>query len=112
MYRYANPKRTCIRHEVEGIIIPVSLDNNDYIECMKSVDEGNEILDYAEPEKTWGIIRSERIRLLSECDWVVVKSQETGVGISTAWTEYRQALRDITTQSDPNNISWPEQPTE
>ena len=112
MYRYSNPNRTCIRHEVEGIIIPVSPDNTDYIECMKWVDEGNEILDYEEPAKGWDQIRSQRNRLLSECDWVVIKSQETSVGVSTEWTVYRQSLRDITTQSDPNNIIWPEKPAE
>jgi len=27
----------------------------------------------------------------------------------TAWATYRQALRDITTQADPFNITWPNQ---
>lgn len=27
----------------------------------------------------------------------------------TAWAVYRQALRDITEQADPFNITWPKQ---
>ena len=28
-----------------------------------------------------------------------------------AWKTYRQALRDITKQSDPDNITWPTKPS-
>ena len=31
--------------------------------------------------------------------------------IKSAWTSYRQALRDVPTQSDPNNITWPTKPS-
>ena len=58
----------------------------------------------------WDIIRKERNRELSETDWIVTKSNETGSSISNEWKSYRQSLRDITTQ-DINNITWPTKPS-
>jgi hypothetical protein len=45
-----------------------------------------------------------------ENDYVTSIASETGVGISTAWKNYRQELRDITKQSDVNNLVWPTHP--
>tara|TARA_Y100000114_G_C11486150_1_gene197706 strand:- start:37 stop:318 length:282 start_codon:yes stop_codon:yes gene_type:complete len=59
----------------------------------------------------WQGIRLQRNRLLSETDWVVTKASETGVAETDAWKTYRQALRDVTTQSDPDNITWPTKPS-
>lgn len=61
--------------------------------------------------KKWESIRFERNRLLAECDWVVAKASETGVAVSDDWKTYRQALRDVPTQSDPENITWPTKPS-
>ena len=58
----------------------------------------------------WELIRIERNRKLQETDWVVTKASETGVAVSDECKTYRQALRDITTQSDPDNITWPLMP--
>lgn len=53
--------------------------------------------------------RDQRDRLLSESDWVVTKSIETGSPVPAAWKAYRQALRDITQQAGfPREIQWPE----
>ena len=41
-------------------------------------------------------LRMERDLLLKESDWVVIKAQETGTSIPSAWATYRQELRDIT----------------
>ena len=54
-------------------------------------------------------VREQRDRLLSETDWVVIKSKETETTLSTSFKTYRQALRDITLQDGfPHNIVWPE----
>jgi len=58
-------------------------------------------------ETEWARVRSQRFKLLAETDWVTVKSFETGNPIPTQWLTYRQALRDITNQTDPFNIVWP-----
>jgi hypothetical protein len=58
----------------------------------------------------WGVIRAERNALLARTDWWVTKAAETGAIISDNQHAYRQALRDITIQSDPFNIVWPAPP--
>jgi len=56
--------------------------------------------------------RSQRDRLLTETDWVVVKHNELGTPIPQEWLDYRQALRDITEQSGfPDNVEWPTAPS-
>ncbi len=61
--------------------------------------------------KRWMSIRSERNKKLTETDWVVTKASETGVAVSDDWKTYRQALRDVPSQSDPDNITWPTKPS-
>jgi len=72
-----------------------------------SVEDKN-IIQQARLDNQWVIIRELRNRKLSECDW----TQVADVPDSTKqlWLEYRQALRDITTQTDPYNIIWPVKP--
>ena len=55
----------------------------------------------------WDIIRSMRNARLSICDWTQLPDAPVD---HTAWAAYRQALRDITNQTDPFNIVWPEEP--
>ena len=60
----------------------------------------------------WADIRTRRNRELTESDWVVVKAKEEhpNTSIDSNWMDYRTALRDITEQSDPDNITWPTKP--
>ncbi len=55
----------------------------------------------------WVNVRSERDLKLQETDW------RAGIDLTLSddWKTYRQALRDITTQSDPFNITWPTKPS-
>ena len=58
------------------------------------------------------LLREERNVLLSETDWVTVRSIDTGVAISNDWKTYRQALRDLPSNtSDPKNPTWPSEPS-
>ena len=61
-------------------------------------------------DQQWINIKSQRDQLLQQSDWRVVKATDTGVPLSQSWKDYRQALRDITLQSDPFNITWPVPP--
>ena len=54
-------------------------------------------------------IRQRRWPLLEEADIEIYKLEDSG-GNTAAWRTYRQQLRDVTTQSDLNNISWPSKP--
>lgn len=58
----------------------------------------------------WKLVRRERDKRLAATDWVPVKALENNETIPEAWITYRQALRDITTQDDPFNITWPNAP--
>ena len=64
-------------------------------------------------DQKWANIRSKRNRLLTESDWVVVKAKEThaNASIPSDWVDYRTELRDITKQSDPDDITWPTKPS-
>ena len=64
-------------------------------------------------DQKWADIRTERNKLLTESDWVVVKAKEThaNASIPSDWVDYRTELRDITKQSDPDDITWPTKPS-
>lgn len=57
----------------------------------------------------WENIRSIRNDLLAKSDWTDTVSAQYRMSSNelNAWVVYRQALRDITLQSDPLNIVWP-----
>jgi len=63
-----------------------------------------------DPAKCWARIRSERARLVFESDWTQLADVALTAAQKAAWATYRQALRDITTQADPLNITWPVKP--
>jgi hypothetical protein len=54
-------------------------------------------------------VRNERSRLLSKTDWMALSDNT----MTTEWASYRQALRDITSQSGfPYSVEWPAAPGE
>lgn len=56
-------------------------------------------------------VRSERDRKLAATDWRIIKVLEGGQPQDFAWAAYRQALRDITSQTGfPWEVQWPTQP--
>jgi hypothetical protein len=64
------------------------------------------------PNRRMAELRSQRDVLLAETDWMA----NSDVTMSDAWATYRQALRDITTQTPSDdalsNITFPTKPTE
>ena len=60
-----------------------------------------------------GQVRFERDRLLAESDIAMLPDRYAAMSeeIKTAWSEYRQGLRDITSQAGfPHNVVWPFKP--
>ncbi len=55
----------------------------------------------------WKFIRIDRNAKLAATDW----RASSDLTLSDAWKTYRQALRDVPTQSDPDNITWPTEPS-
>ena len=75
-------------------------------------------LEAAEPMK---LLREERNKRLSKCDWVVTKYAEYGYNIPKEWRAYRQALRDLPSISyrpeldeyenlKMDSVAWPTPP--
>ena len=57
-------------------------------------------------DEKWVDIRSQRDALLRDCDWWA----SSDLTMSDAQTDYRKLLRDLPTQSDVDNITWPDKP--
>ena len=56
----------------------------------------------------WWHIRKKRDGLIAQTDWT--QSPDVPNSTKTKWQAYRQALRDVPSQSDPYNVTWPTQP--
>ena len=54
----------------------------------------------------WKNVRSERNKKLAETDYLALSDNTLSSDMET----YRQELRDVPTQSDPDNITWPDKP--
>jgi len=61
----------------------------------------------AATDKQWAAVRKERNARLAASDWTQIGDAPVN---ATSWHSYRQALRDITKQSNPFNIVWPLEP--
>ena len=75
-------------------------------------------LEVAEPHK---LLREERDKRLTACDWVVAKHTEHGKMVPEDWKIYRQALRDLPSISyrpelnsdgtlKMDSVAWPTPP--
>ena len=68
------------------------------------------VVQSGENPEQWNVIRAERDGKLSSCDWTVLPDVPLDPSVLSEWETYRQALRDVTDQSDPFNIVWPTPP--
>ena len=59
-------------------------------------------------ENQWFTIRETRNELLADCDWTQLADIPSET--KAIWSEYRQSLRDITSQTNPFSITWPVKP--
>lgn len=68
-----------------------------------------EALEQAIKDK-WCVVRSIRTDLLNGSDYTQLSDAPMNTEQKAAWAVYRQALRDITLQSDPFALVWPTDP--
>jgi hypothetical protein len=63
----------------------------------------------ANTELMEALARTQRDRLLAECDWT--QMPDVALEQKSAWAAYRQALRDVPGQAGfPEEIDWPDPP--
>jgi len=70
---------------------------------------GEDLIDSGFHDVSWESVRSVRDQALADSDWRALKD----VTLSTAWKEYRQALRDLPQDHDESNDAadaWPVMP--
>ena len=75
-------------------------------------------LNNAEPFK---LLREERNKLISETDWTQLKDIDLNIIRERNWKNYRQALRDLPSKSNPkldssgkldmSSVTWPDKPS-
>ena len=87
-------------------------------QCIMAVrdSESGEITLQEDPQKVaaktadqWTSVRAQQRDLLYKSDWTCSVT-DYEVPNKSEWVQYRAALRDVTTQSDPFNIVWPSPP--
>ena len=88
-------------------------------QCIMAVrdPETGEITLQTDPTKVqarldaqWASVRAQQKELLYKSDWTCSVT-DYEVPNKDEWVQYRQALRDVTLQSDPFNIVWPLRPS-
>lgn len=95
-------------YEQNAVILNPVFEDGKWVQHWSVVDV-NEEIKQERYERKCGEIRSERDRLLQECDWT--QSRDIPESLSLTWQPYRQQLRDITEQIGfPFNVDWPVQP--
>jgi len=75
----------------------------------ETVFDGDDVLEVIFHDVSWQEVRSSRDQALAESDWRALKD----VVLSTAWKEYRQALRDLPQDHAESNDAadaWPVMP--
>lgn len=97
-----------------GMSIPTSGGNRHFQQLVNLINNNDaNITDYVQSDDEKAIIiRQERDRLLLSCDWTQCNDSPLTSEIKTSWGVYRQALRDITSQSTfPESVIWPDIPS-
>ena len=90
--------------------ITPTLSGSVYIQTYSVTDADTDTINKRKEIK-WSEIRSTRNTLLTESDWTQFQDSPITGSVLIDWQTYRQSLRDVTNQSDPYNISWPNKPS-
>tara|TARA_R110000868_G_scaffold33450_1_gene121408 strand:+ start:490 stop:861 length:372 start_codon:yes stop_codon:yes gene_type:complete len=88
---------------IDGEVVEITADGVTATQAKRAMT-ASEIADTLASK--WEAIREQRNTRISESDWMA----SSDVIMTDAWAAYRQALRDIPSQSDVDNITWPTEP--
>tara|TARA_B110000196_G_C20532118_1_gene380469 strand:- start:60 stop:464 length:405 start_codon:yes stop_codon:yes gene_type:complete len=95
--------------EMTGSPAPEGFENPDAGKRLMNVlGMSEEEAQQAVIEGKWNQARGHRDRILKQIDWT--QGADVPENIKSKYSVFRQALRDITSQSDPENITWPDEP--
>lgn len=86
-----------------------SVEENEVVEYQTTRKKSEQDIQN-EIQNQWGNVRARRNIDLMESDWTQVLDSPFDEIQKQLWKIYRQSLRDITLQSDPFNIIWPNKP--
>jgi len=102
--------------------VQAQIQNNQVYDGSTFMIEQDEVVEYQQvrnktqqeinqdTEDKWNSIRNQRNTLLYDCDWTQLPDSPLTNEKKQEWATYRQALRDITLQVNPDNIIWPTKP--
>ena len=93
----------------------------DKMQPKPTEEEVNAKVSELEKNEPFRLLREERDRRLTACDWVVAKHTEHGKIVPENWKRYRQALRDLPSvsyrpemdgqgQLKMDSVAWPTPP--
>ena len=85
------------------------LSDSSYIQVWNITDATEEEIS-AKLEEKWVEVRIMRDALLAQSDWTQFQDSPLSGTTLVEWQTYRQSLRDITSQPNPYNLSWPAKP--
>ena len=85
---------------VNGELVPLTEAEIAEVEALRAAAPSQEEIKWARVR----MIRNEKLKLT---DW----RASSDLTLSDEWKTYRQALRDVPTQTDPDNITWPTEPS-
>ena len=118
------PNSTWISEQNLTLITEVDIsDARDKVENVTPYQSGGKwytqkVTAYSPPSVTmtddekWALVRSDRDSRLRMTDFILVADAPSSFTDKLdAWKTYRQALRDVTKQSDPDKITWPSEPS-
>jgi hypothetical protein len=85
---------------------------NSEVETQEWNSESEQWITTSIPEEIfWERLRDERNFRLMNSDWSQLPDTTLTTAKKTAWTTYRQVLRDLPANTeDPKNVTWPSQP--
>ena len=93
----------------------------DEIQTKPTEEELNNKIAELEAAEPFRLLREERNRLIAETDWTQLKDIDLDLIRERNWKNYRQALRDLPSKSNPklnsygdldmSSVTWPDKPS-
>ncbi len=110
-----------LRPNAEWSLVDSTIIWLDKIQTQPTEDEINAKIAELEAAEPYKLLREERNKLIAETDWTQLKDIDLDIIRERDWKNYRQALRDLPSKSNPkldiygnldmSSITWPTKPS-